>query len=78
MTRLQDYLLTGFGSNLFPDYNTQSSRSGMIPDRAQKYNNGIYLRHTTRKGYSRNNINNNGVSMYSELRNENPPCQDCY
>jgi hypothetical protein len=79
MTRLQDYLLIGYGANQFPAYNTQSTKSGMIPDRAQKYNNGIFLRHTTRKGYSLKDVNkNSGANMYSELMNENPPCQDCY
>jgi hypothetical protein len=78
MTRLQDYLLIGKGSNLFPQYVTQSTRDGMIPDRSQKYNNGIFLSHTTRKGYNRNDQNVNGVPMYSELEHENPPCADCY
>ena len=78
MTRLQDYLLIGKGSNVFPQYNTQSTRDGMIPDRAQKYNPGIYLRHTTRKGYNKDDISRGGIPMYSELEHENPPCQDCY
>ena len=78
MTRLQDYLLIGKGQNLFPDYTSQSTRDGMIPDRSQKYNNGIYLAHSSRKGYSMRNINQRGVSTYSELEHENPPCQDCY
>jgi len=78
MTRLQDYLLIGRGQNKFPDYVTQSTEDGMIPDRAQKYNNGIYLKHTTRKGYSTRDIENRGLRVYSELEHENPPCQDCY
>jgi hypothetical protein len=78
MTRLQDYLLIGKGSNLFPQYNTQSTRDGMIPDRSQKYNNGIFLGHTSRKGYSMDNLNKKGIGTYSELEHENPPCQDCY
>lgn len=78
MTRLQDYLLIGKGSNVFPDYVSQSTRDGMIPDRSQKYNNGIYLKHTTRKGYSNQDLNQRGIGMYSELQHENPPCQDCY
>ena len=78
MTRLQDYLLIGYGANKFPDYNTQSTQSGMIPDRSQKYNNGIFLNKTTRKGYAKKDINKGSTSMYSELMNENPPCQDCY
>ena len=78
MTRLQDYLLIGKGQNKFPDYVTQSTIDGMIPDRSQKYNNGIFLANTSRKGYSMRNIQKNGISTYSELEHENPPCQDCY
>lgn len=77
LTRLQDYLLIGYGSNVFPDYISQSSKDGMIPNRAQKYNNGIYLAHTTRKGYSTKNLDKQ-FTVYSEIENENPPCQDCY
>lgn len=78
MTRLQDYLLIGKGQNKFPDYTSQSTIDGMIPDRTQKYNNGIFLKHTTRKGYSTRDIENRGLSVYSELEHENPPCNDCY
>lgn len=78
MTRLQDYLLIGYGQNKFPDYVSQSTIDGMIPDRSQKYNNGIFLAHTSRKGYSMDNLNKKGVDTYSELEHENPPCQDCY
>jgi hypothetical protein len=78
MTRLQDYLLIGKGANKFPDYVTQSTKDGMIPDSSQKYNNGIFLANTSRKGYSMRNIQKNGISTYSELEHENPPCQDCY
>ena len=78
MTRLQDYLLIGRGQNQFPDYTQQSTIDGMIPDRTQKYNNGIFLKHTTRKGYSTRDIENRGLSVYSELEHENPPCNDCY
>ena len=78
MTRLQDYLLIGKGSNVFPDYLSQSTRDGMIPDRSQKYNNGIFLKHTTRKGYSNQDMLQRGIIPYSELAHENPPCQDCY
>jgi hypothetical protein len=77
MTRLQDYLLIGRGQNKFPDYVTQSTIDGMIPDRAQKYMNGIALRHSTRKGYDMKQISKQ-FSVYSELEHENPPCQDCY
>jgi hypothetical protein len=77
LTRLQDYLLIGRGQNQFPDYVTQSTIDGMIPNRSQKYNNGIYLAHTTRKGYSTKNLDKQ-FTVYSELENENPSCQDCY
>ena len=78
MTRLQDYLLIGRGQNKFPDYTTQSTIDGMIPDRSQKYQNGIFLGHTTRKGYSNRDMLQRGIPSYSELAHENPPCQDCY
>lgn len=78
MTRLQDYLLIGRGQNKFPQYVTQSTIDGMIPDRSQKYNNGIFLAHTSRKGYSMDDLNKKGLHPYSELEHENPPCQDCY
>ena len=78
MTRLMDYLLIGYGQNQFPQYNSQSTKDGMIPDRTQKYMPGIVLRRTTRKGYNYNDIGLNGTPMYSELAHENPPCQDCY
>jgi hypothetical protein len=77
MTRLQDYLLIGKGSNVFPQYVTQSTRDGMIPDRSQKYMSGISLKNTTRKGYSMRNLSKQ-FNVYSELEHENPPCQDCY
>lgn len=78
MTRLQDYLLTGRGQNKFPQYQTQSSIDGMIPDRSQKYNNGIFLAHTSRKGYSMDNLNKKGITTYSEIEHENPGCNDCF
>jgi hypothetical protein len=78
LQRLMDYLLIGRGQNQFPDYVTQSTKDGMIPDRSQKYMNGISLKKSSRKGYSLRNVNQPGSAMYSELMNENPPCQDCY
>lgn len=78
MTRLQDYLLIGKGNNKFPDYVSQSTLDGMIPNRQEKYMNGIYLKHTTRKGYSDRTRYIDGNPAYSELAHENPPCQDCY
>jgi hypothetical protein len=67
--RLIDYLNIGYGQNKFPQYVTQSSLDGMVPNRTQKYNPGIVLNHSTRKGYS----NKTNYQSYSELRNENPP-----
>ena len=79
MTRLQDYLLIGKGQNKFPQYNTQSTIDGMIPDRTQKYQMGISLTRTTRKGYGKGNAVDNGLNPgYSELAHSNPPCMDCY
>jgi hypothetical protein len=78
LQRLMDYLLIGRGQNKFPDYVTQSTIDGMIPDRKQKYMNGIYLRHTTRKGYSERSRYIDGNPAYSELEHENPGCSDCY
>lgn len=75
--RLVDYLMTGRGQNLFPDYNTYSTIDGMIPDKTSKYNSPIYLNHTTRYGYSREQLGRS-IQMYSELEHENPPCSDCY
>jgi len=77
MTRLQDYLLIGKGQNQFPQYVTQSSIDGMIPDRSQKYYNGIALTHSSRKGYDMQQIAKS-MTVYSELEHENPACQDCY
>ena len=78
MTRLLDYLLTGRGQNKFPQYTSTSTIDGMIPDRSEKYMNGIYLKNTTRKGYPMRDALPPGTPMYSELAHENPPCQDCY
>ena len=78
MTRLQDYLLIGRGQNQFPDYTATSTIDGMIPDRAQKYNNGIFLANTSRKGYSMKEMAKRGIQGYSELEHENPACEDCY
>lgn len=78
LQRLMDYLLIGKGQNKFEDYNTQSTIDGMIPDRKQSYMNGIYFRHTTRKGYSERTRYIDGNPAYSELAHENPPCSDCY
>jgi hypothetical protein len=77
MTRLQDYLLIGYGSNVFPQYVTQSTRDGMVPDRSQKYMSGISLKNTSRKGYSMRNLSKQ-FTVYSELEHENPSCEDCF
>ena len=75
--RLLDYLLMGRGQNLFPQYNTASTIDGMIPDRTQKYNNGIFLRHVTRKGWNMQDIRKS-MSVYSEMDNAFRDCPDCY
>ena len=80
--RLIDYLLTGRGQNKFPDYNNASTIDGMVPDRVQKYNNGIFLRHSTRKGWNFNQITNLGnggnIQPYSEQGEAWWNCPDCF
>lgn len=75
MTRLQDYLLIGRGQNLFPEYLSSSTIDGMLPNKQEKYVNGIYLNKVSRTGYAYKNLN---MPVYSEIENSNPPCQDCY
>ena len=75
--RLIDYLLLGKGMNKFPDYLTVSTRDGMLPDRQQKYNNGIYLRHVTRKGWDLQHISSQ-MPVYSEQANAWWNCPDCW
>lgn len=85
--RLLDYLLTGRGQNKFPDYLNASTLDGMVPDRVQKFNNGIFLGHSTRKGWSAKaittlNANNGGgdanMGVYSEYANAWYGCPDCF
>lgn len=73
--RILDYLNTGPGQNLFPDYNSTSSYDGMTPDRNAKYNAGIVLNRTTRKGFNVQNIINN-MESYSEDAMSDGPCCD--
>lgn len=75
--RLIDYLLIGRGQNLFPAYNNNSTMDGMVPDRTQKYNNGIFLRHVTRKGWNAQDIARS-MTVYSEQDNAWRNCPDCY
>lgn len=76
--RLLDYLLTGRGQNRFPSYNNSSTIDGMVPDRIQKYNNGIFLRDSTRKGWSAKNIAQGGMRPYSEQAENWWNCPDCF
>ena len=76
--RLLDYLLTGRGQNKFPSYNNSSTIDGMVPDRVQKYNNGIFLRDSTRKGWSAKNIAQGGMRPYSEQAENWWNCPDCF
>jgi hypothetical protein len=78
LQRLMDYLLTGRGQNKFPQYNTASTIDGMIPDRIQKYNNGIFLKHSTRKGWDMTRMAQNGIMPYSEYANAWWNCPDCW
>jgi hypothetical protein len=75
--RLQDYLITGRGQNLFPAYNSYSTIDGMIPDKGSKYNSPIFLNHTTRYGYSKEQLGRS-VPMWSEMDHYDPPCADCH
>lgn len=75
--RLQDYLITGRGQNLFPDYNTYSTYDGMTPEKGSKYNSPIYLNHTTRYGYSKQQLGRS-ITMWSEMDHYDPPCADCH
>lgn len=76
MMRLQDYLITGRGQNKFPQYNTQSTIDGMLPNKSDKYNSPIYLNHTSRYGYSLAQTMRN-LQVYSDQAHYNPPCMDC-
>ena len=75
--RLQDYLITGRGQNLFPAYNTYSTIDGMTPEKGSKYNSPIYLNHTTRYGYSKQQLGRS-IPMWSEMDHYDPPCSDCH
>lgn len=77
LTRLQEYLTIGKGNGKFPDYLSASTLDGMMPDKTQKYNNGIFLNKVGRTGYAYKNINRI-MPVYSEIEHENPPCNDCY
>jgi hypothetical protein len=75
--RLQDFLITGRGQNLFPDYLTQTTLDGMIADKSDKYNSPIYLNHTSRYGWS-NRMLRRSMNSYSErLMSDGPGCWDC-
>ena len=78
LQRLMDYLLTGNGQNKFPQYNTASTQDGMIPNRIQKYNNGIYLNQSSRKGWSMSDIARQGIPVYSEMANAYRNCPECW
>jgi hypothetical protein len=75
--RLQDYLITGRGQNLFPDYNSYYTIDGMITDKGSKYNSPIYLNHTTRYGYSKEQLGRS-IKTWSEMDHYDPPCSDCH
>ena len=75
--RLQDYLITGKGQNKFPDYNNYSTIDGMTPEKGSKYNSPIYLNHTTRYGWSKQQLGRS-IPMWSEMDHYDPPCADCH
>jgi hypothetical protein len=70
--------LIGRGQNKFPQYNQNSTMDGMIPDRVQKYNNGIFLKDSTRKGWNLQDIKRQGIAVYSEMDNAFRNCPECY
>jgi hypothetical protein len=80
--RLQDWLITGRGQNLYPQYLQTSTIDGLIPDKSAKYNNPIVLNHTSRYGYAYRGHGGNGMMgnlpSYSEIQSSNPDCYDCY
>ncbi|CAB5214187.1 hypothetical protein UFOVP185_30 [uncultured Caudovirales phage] len=78
LQRLMDFLLTGRGQNKYPQYNTASTIDGMIPDRIQKYNNGIFLNGSSRKGFNLNDIRRQGIAVYSEWDHAYRNCPECY
>lgn len=78
LQRLMDWLLIGRGQNKFPQYNSSSTMDGMIPDRVQKYNNGIFLNQSTRKGWNYRDIQRQGIPVYSEWDNAYRNCPECY
>jgi hypothetical protein len=78
LQRLMDWLLIGRGQNRFPQYNSASTLDGMIPDRIQKYNNGIFLRNSTRKGWNVRDLQRQGIPVYSEMDNAYRNCPECY
>ena len=76
MMRLQDYLIIGKGQGQFPDYLSQNTMDGMLPNKSEKYNSPIYLNQTSRYGYSlRQSMRN--IDSYSDREHYDPPCQDC-
>jgi hypothetical protein len=74
--RLQDYLIIGKGQGLFPQYLSQNTMDGMLPDKSDKYNSPIYLNHTSRYGYSLRQTMRN-LPVYSDRAHYDPPCMDC-
>lgn len=72
--RMRDYLITGKGQNKFPDYITQTSQDGMIPNKRNR-SNPIHFSKTTRKGWGKNTL---GIQSYSEDATMYGPCSDCY
>jgi len=72
--RLLDYLITGAGQGIFPDYLSATSTDGMTPIKTQRYSGGIVLNHTTRKGYAYPKGN---IQSYSEDSYVNKGREEC-
>ena len=77
MTRLIDWLILGQGQNKFPDYLSVSTYDGMIPDRQQRYNPGVFLNKVSRKGYGYKGLTK-AMPVYSEIERSFASCPDCY
>jgi hypothetical protein len=81
LMRLQDYLITGKGQNLFPLYLTQSTMDGMVANKQAGYMSALYLPGATRKGWSYNDVAKSmgsGGQAYSEQANAWWNCPDCW
>lgn len=76
--RLQDYLITGYGQGVFPDYENYNTKDGILPMKNDKYNSPISLYNTSRTGWSYRRYMNNGIEVYSDRAHYDSPCDGCF